>query len=98
MYWTVGAGYQHENIYTSLTYFGSRMNDGDMLHDGALGVQYDLSPACSKSKFVPYAALHYFMTNEKQNANHKITKAGSTTEEAPSNQGILLLTGVKFSF
>ncbi|MFP3020388.1 MAG: porin [Wolbachia sp.] len=98
MYWTVGAGYQHENVYTSLTYFGSRMNDGDMLHDGALGVQYDLSPACSKSKFVPYAALHYFMTNEKQNANHKITKAGSTTEEAPSNQGILLLTGVKFSF
>ncbi|WP_375603859.1 porin [Wolbachia endosymbiont of Anurida maritima] len=98
MYWTVGAGYQHENIYTSLTYFGSRMNDGDMLHDGALGVQYDLSPACSKSKFVPYAALHYFMTNEKQNADHKITKVGSTTEEAPSNQGILLLTGVKFSF
>lgn len=98
MYWTVGAGYQHENIYTSLTYFGSRMNDKDMLHDGALGVQYDLSPACSKSKFVPYAALHYFMTNEKQNADHKITKVGSTTEEAPSNQGILLLTGVKFSF
>ncbi len=98
MYWTVGAGYQYENIYTSLTYFGSRMNDGDMLHDGALGVQYDLSPACSKSKFVPYAALHYFMTNEKQNADHKITKVGSTTEEAPSNQGILLLTGVKFSF
>ncbi|WP_353275818.1 porin [Wolbachia endosymbiont (group A) of Pipizella viduata] len=98
MYWTVGAGYQHENVYTSLTYFGSRMNDGDMLHDGALGAQYDLSPACSKSKFVPYAALHYFMTNEKQNANHKITKAGNTTEEAPSNQGILLLTGVKFSF
>ncbi|WP_353270049.1 porin [Wolbachia endosymbiont (group A) of Myopa testacea] len=97
MYWTVGAGYQYENIYTSLTYFGSRMNDGDMLHDGALGVQYDLSPACSKSKFVPYAALHYFMTNEKQNANHKITKVGSN-EEAPSNQGILLLTGVKFSF
>ncbi len=97
MYWTVGAGYQHENIYTSLTYFGSRMNDGDMLHDGALGVQYDLSPACSKSKFVPYAALHYFTTNEKQNANHKITKVGSN-EEAPSNQGILLLTGVKFSF
>ncbi|WP_353277062.1 porin [Wolbachia endosymbiont (group A) of Agelastica alni] len=97
MYWTVGAGYQYENIYTSLTYFGSRMNDGDMLHDGALGVQYDLSPACSKSKFVPYAALHYFMTDEKQNANHKITKVGSN-EEAPSNQGILLLTGVKFSF
>ncbi|WP_341811928.1 porin [Wolbachia endosymbiont (group A) of Conops quadrifasciatus] len=97
MYWTVGAGYQYENIYTSLTYFGSRMNDGDMLHDGALGVQYDLSPACSKSKFVPYAALHYFMTNEKQNADNKITKVGSN-KEAPSNQGILLLTGVKFSF
>jgi hypothetical protein len=97
MYWTAGAGYQYENVYTSLTYFGSRMNDGDMLHDGALGVQYDLSPACSKSKFVPYAALHYFMTNEKQNANYKITKVGSN-EEAPSNQGILLLTGVKFSF
>uniref|UniRef100_A0A1B0F9F1 Amidohydrolase-related domain-containing protein n=1 Tax=Glossina morsitans morsitans TaxID=37546 RepID=A0A1B0F9F1_GLOMM len=47
MYWTVGAGYQHENIYTSLTYFGSRMNDKNMLHDGALGVQYDLSPACN---------------------------------------------------
>ncbi|UPA55263.1 porin [Wolbachia pipientis] len=97
MYWTAGAGYQYENVYTSLTYFGSRMNDGDMLHDGALGVQYDLSPACSKSKFVPYAALHYFMTNEKQNANYKITKVGSN-KEAPSNQGILLLTGVKFSF
>ncbi|WP_265037003.1 WD0745 family porin [Wolbachia endosymbiont (group A) of Anomoia purmunda] len=95
MYWTVGAGYQHENIYTSLTYFGSRMNDGDMLHDGALGVQYDLSPACSKSKFVPYAALHYFMTNEKGN---DIKLKDKPNDAVPSNQGFLLLTGVKFSF
>lgn len=92
MYWTAGAGYQHENIYTSLTYFGSRMNDGDMLHDGALGVQYDLSPACSKSKFVPYAALHYFMTDEKGALKDQ------QNTDVPSNQGILLLTGVKFSF
>ncbi|MFP3025294.1 MAG: porin, partial [Wolbachia sp.] len=92
MYWTVGAGYQHENIYTSLTYFGSRMNDKDMLHDGALGVQYDLSPACSKSKFVPYAALHYFMTDEKGALKDK------DGADVPSNQGVLLLTGVKFSF
>ncbi|WP_264704909.1 WD0745 family porin [Wolbachia endosymbiont (group A) of Gymnosoma rotundatum] len=92
MYWTVGAGYQHENIYTSLTYFGSKMNDGDMLHDGALGVQYDLSPACSKSKFVPYAALHYFMTDEKGALKDQ------KGTDVPSNQGILLLTGVKFSF
>ncbi|WP_338406156.1 WD0745 family porin [Wolbachia endosymbiont (group A) of Longitarsus flavicornis] len=92
MYWTVGAGYQHENIYTSLTYFGSRMNDGDVLHDGALGVQYDLSPACSKSKFVPYAALHYFMTDEKGALKDQ------KDTDVPSNQGILLLTGVKFSF
>ncbi|XCA33746.1 MAG: porin [Wolbachia endosymbiont of Polyergus mexicanus] len=92
MYWTTGAGYQHENIYTTLTYFGSRMNDGDMLHDGALGVQYDLSPACSKSKFVPYAALHYFMTDEKGALKDQ------QDTDVPSNQGILLLTGVKFSF
>ncbi|MDE5062558.1 WD0745 family porin [Wolbachia endosymbiont of Drosophila tsacasi] len=92
MYWTAGAGYQYENIYTSLTYFGSRMNDGDMLHDGALGVQYDLSPACSKSKFVPYAALHYFMTDEKGALKDQ------KGTDVPSNQGILLLTGVKFSF
>ncbi len=92
MYWTVGAGYQYENVYTSLTYFGSRMNDGDMLHDGALGVQYDLSPACSKSKFVPYAALHYFMTDEKGALKDQ------QNTDVPSNQGILLLTGVKFSF
>ncbi|WP_353288435.1 porin [Wolbachia endosymbiont (group A) of Tromatobia lineatoria] len=92
MYWTVGAGYQHENIYTSLTYFGSRMNDKDMLHDGALGVQYDLSPACSKSKFVPYAALHYFMTNETGKLKDE------SDADVLSNQGILLLTGVKFSF
>lgn len=92
MYWTVGAGYQHENIYTSLTYFGSRMNDKDMLHDGALGVQYDLSPACSKSKFFPYAALHYFMTNETGKLKDE------SDADVPSNQGILLLTGVKFSF
>ncbi len=92
MYWTVGAGDQHENIYTSLTYFGSRMNDKDMLHDGALGVQYDLSPACSKSKFVPYAALHYFMTNETGKLKDE------SDADVPSNQGILLLTGVKFSF
>ncbi|WP_265043157.1 WD0745 family porin [Wolbachia endosymbiont (group A) of Scambus nigricans] len=92
MYWTVGAGYQHENIYTSLTYFGSRMNDKDMLHDGALGVQYDLSPACSKSKFVPYAALHYFMTNETGKLKDE------SDADVPSNQGIFLLTGVKFSF
>ncbi len=92
MYWTVGAGYQYENVYTSLTYFGSRMNDGDMLHDGALGVQYDLSPACSKSKFVPYAALHYFMTDEKGALKDQ------QDTDVPSNQGILLLTGVKFSF
>ncbi len=83
MYWTVGAGYQHENIYTSLTYFGSRMNDKDMLHDGALGVQYDLSPACSKSKFVPYAALHYFMTNETGKLKDE------SDADVPSNQGIL---------
>ncbi len=92
MYWTVGAGYQHENIYTSLTYFGSRMNDKDMLHDGALGVQYDLSPACSKNKFVPYAALHYFMTNETGKLKDE------SDADVPSNQGILLLTGVNFSF
>jgi hypothetical protein len=92
MYWTAGAGYQYENVYTSLTYFGSRMNDGNMLHDGALGVQYDLSPACSKSKFVPYAALHYFMTDEKGALKDQ------QDTDVPSNQGILLLTGVKFSF
>ncbi|MDR1139286.1 MAG: porin [Rickettsiales bacterium] len=97
MYWTAGAGYQYESFYTSLTYFGSKMSDGDKLHDVALGVQYDLSPACSKSKFVPYAALHYFMTDEKQADSYKITKKGSN-EAAPSNQGVLFLTGVKFSF
>ncbi|CCE77798.1 MULTISPECIES: WD0745 family porin [Wolbachia] len=91
MYWTAGAGYQHDNIYTSLTYFGSRMNDKDMLHDVALGVQYDLS-SCNKSKFVPYAALHYFMTDEKGALKDQ------KDAEVPSNTGILLLTGVKFSF
>ncbi|WP_143689828.1 WD0745 family porin [Wolbachia endosymbiont of Nilaparvata lugens] len=91
MYWTAGAGYQYDNIYTSLTYFGSRMNDKDMLHDIALGVQYDLS-SCNKSKFVPYAALHYFMTDEK--GALKDQKGA----EVPSNKGVLLLTGVKFSF
>jgi hypothetical protein len=96
MYWTAGADYQYENVYTSLTYFGSKMNDGDKLHDVALGVQYDLSPACSKSKFVPYAALHYFITDEKQNADHKIEKSGGG--DVPSNQGALFLTGVKFTF
>ncbi|MDR2548112.1 MAG: porin [Rickettsiales bacterium] len=97
MYWTAGAGYQYESFYTSLTYFGSKMSDGDKLHDVALGVQYDLSPACSKSKFVPYAALHYFMTDEKQADSYKITKKNST-DVAPSNKGVLFLTGVKFSF
>jgi|GEM_PF-3566296 len=97
MYWTAGAGYQYESFYTSLTYFGSKMSDGDKLHDVALGVQYDLSPACSKSKFVPYAALHYFMTDEKQADSYKITKKNSN-EVAPSNKGVLFLTGVKFSF
>lgn len=91
MYWTTGAGYQYENVYTSLTYFGSRMNDGDMLHDVALGVQYDLS-SCNKSKFVPYAALHYFRTDEKGALKDQ------KDAEVPSNTGILLLTGVKFSF
>ncbi|MCM1001481.1 MAG: porin [Wolbachia endosymbiont of Melophagus ovinus] len=97
MYWTAGAGYQYESFYTSLTYFGSKMSDGDKLHDVALGVQYDLSPACSKSKFVPYAALHYFTTDEKQADSYKITQANST-DVAPSNKGVLFLTGVKFSF
>lgn len=91
MYWTAGAGYQYDNIYTSLTYFGSRMSDKDMLHDVALGVQYDLS-SCNKSKFVPYAALHYFMTDEKGALKDK------NNADVPSNKGILLLTGVKFSF
>ncbi|MGL9758620.1 MAG: WD0745 family porin [Wolbachia sp.] len=91
MYWTAGAGYQYENVYTSLTYFGSTMNDEDMLHDVALGVQYDLS-SCNKSKFVPYAALHYFMTNEKGALKDQ------KNTDIPSNQGVLLLTGVKFSF
>ncbi|MCA7010223.1 WD0745 family porin [Wolbachia endosymbiont of Tribolium confusum] len=91
MYWTAGAGYQYDNIYTSLTYFGSTMNDKDMLHDIALGVQYDLS-SCNKSKFVPYAALHYFMTDEKSALKDQ------KDAEVPSNTGILLLTGVKFSF
>ncbi|MCM1002242.1 WD0745 family porin [Wolbachia pipientis] len=97
MYWTAGAGYQYESFYTSLTYFGSKMSDGDRLHDVALGVQYDLSPACSKSKLVPYAALHYFTTDEKQANSYKITKANST-DVAHSNKGVLFLTGVKFSF
>lgn len=92
MYWTAGAGYQYDNIYTSLTYFGSRMSDKDMLHDVALGVQYDLSSSCSKSKFVPYAALHYFTTDEKGALKDRSDK------DVPSNKGVLLLTGVKFSF
>ncbi|OCA06815.1 WD0745 family porin [Wolbachia endosymbiont of Trichogramma pretiosum] len=91
IYWTAGAGYQYDNIYTSLTYFGSRMSDEDMLHDVALGIQYDLS-SCNKSKFVPYAALHYFMTDEKGALKDQ------EGTDVPSNQGILLLTGVKFSF
>ncbi|OAM06374.1 MAG: hypothetical protein TV41_02280 [Wolbachia endosymbiont of Dactylopius coccus] len=91
MYWTAGAGYQYDNIYTSLTYFGSRMSDKDMLHDVALGVQYDLS-SCNKSKFVPYAALHYFMTDEQGALKDQ------KGTDVPSNRGILLLTGVKFSF
>lgn len=91
MYWTAGAGYQYDNIYTSLTYFGSRMSNKDMLHDVALGVQYDLS-SCNKSKFVPYAALHYFMTDEQGALKDK------NNDDVPSNKGILLLTGVKFSF
>ncbi|MFP3032056.1 MAG: porin [Wolbachia sp.] len=91
IYWTAGAGYQYDNIYTSLTYFGSRMSDKDMLHNVALGVQYDLS-SCNKSKFVPYAALHYFMTDEKGALKDQ------KGTDVPSNQGILLLTGVKFSF
>lgn len=97
MYWTAGAGYQYESFYTSLTYFGSKMSDGDKLHDIALGVQYDLSPACSKSKFVPYVALHCFTTDEKQADSYKTTKVNST-DVAPSNKGVLFLTGVKFSF
>ncbi|MGL9726314.1 MAG: WD0745 family porin [Wolbachia sp.] len=92
MYWTAGAGYQYENVYTSFTYFGSTMSNKDMLHDFALGVQYDLSSSCSKSKFIPYAALHYFMTDEKDALKDKSSK------DVPSNKGILLLTGVKFSF
>ncbi|WP_341808397.1 hypothetical protein [Wolbachia endosymbiont (group E) of Neria commutata] len=91
MHWTVGAGYQRENIYTSLTYFGSKMNDGDKLHHIALGVQYDLSPACSKSKFIPYATLQYFMTEETGGI-----KLGGAA--VPPNKGAILLTGVKFSF
>lgn len=91
MYWTAGAGYQYDNIYTSLTYFGSRMNDKYMLHDVALGVQYDLS-SCNKSKFVPYAALHYFMTDEKGALKDE------NNADVPSNEGALLLIGVKFSF
>lgn len=91
MYWTAGAGYQYGNIYTSLTYFGSRMSDKDMLHDVALGVHYDLS-SCNQSKFVPYAALHYFMTDEKDALKDK------NNADVPSNKGVLLLTGVKFSF
>lgn len=92
MSWTAGAGYQYENIYTSLTYFGSKMNDGDKLHHIALGVQYDLSPACSKSKFIPYATLQYFMTEEKGGI---ALKGGAAV---PPNKGAILLTGVKFSF
>ncbi|MEY2393137.1 WD0745 family porin [Wolbachia endosymbiont of Tettigetta isshikii] len=97
MYWTAGAGYQYESFYTSSTYFGSKMSDGDKLHDVALGVQYDLSPACSKNKFVPYAALHYFITDEKQADSYKIIQNDSK-KVAPSNKGVLFLTGVKFSF
>ncbi|MDM8335294.1 WD0745 family porin [Wolbachia pipientis] len=97
MYWTAGAGYQYENLYTSLTYFGSKMSDGDKLHDVALGAQYDLSPTYSRSKFVPYATLHYFKTDEVQGKEYKITNKNSQ-EAAPSNQGVLFLTGVKFSF
>ncbi len=96
MYWTVGAGYQYEKVYTSLTYFGSKMNgeEGDKLHDIALGVQYDLSPTGSKSKFVPYAALHVFFTEEKGNNIVLLDK----TSNVPNNKGALLLTGVKFNF
>lgn len=46
----------------------------------------------NKSKFVPYAALHYFMTDEKGALKDK------NNADVPSNKGILLLTGVKFSF
>jgi actin-related protein len=92
MYWTAGAGYQYQDIYGSLTYFGSKMSDGDTLNDVALGVQYDLSPACSKSKFIPYAAAHYFWTKEEG----AITLTDGGKQEP--NKGFLIITGVKFSF
>ncbi|QKX01844.1 porin [Wolbachia endosymbiont of Cruorifilaria tuberocauda] len=88
MYWTAGAGYQYQNIYTSLTYFGSKAGNENKLHDIALGVQYELSPVCSKSKFIPYAVFHYFRTNDK----------GYEEKHTVSNQGVLFLTGVRFSF
>lgn len=34
-----------------------------MLHDFALGIQYNLS-SCNKSNFVPYVELYYFMTEK----------------------------------
>ncbi|QKX02431.1 WD0745 family porin [Wolbachia endosymbiont of Dirofilaria (Dirofilaria) immitis] len=89
MYWTAGTSYQYDNLYTSLTYFGSKTGNGNKLYDIALGVQYDLSSTCSKSKFIPYAVLHYFMTDDK-GYKEKYTAA--------PNQGLLFLTGIRFSF
>ncbi|MDG7056127.1 MAG: hypothetical protein LKM44_01390 [Wolbachia endosymbiont of Meromenopon meropis] len=99
LYWTAGTGYQYDTFYTSLTYFGSTMAGGNQLHDVALGVQYDLSHACSKSKFIPYATLHYFTTDEMQTHNYKFTKGSDANLTSSSNnKGALFLTGVKFSF
>ncbi|WFW29836.1 MAG: porin [Wolbachia endosymbiont of Menacanthus eurysternus] len=97
-YWTAGAGYQYENFYTSLTYFSSKMNDGDKLHDIALGIQYDLSPAYSKSKFIPYAVFHYFTSKEKRDNNHVEKYNQEVNLSSNKEEGGLFLTGVKFSF
>ncbi|MCV3769245.1 MAG: porin [Wolbachia pipientis] len=89
MYWTTGASYQYDNLYTSLVYFGSKTGNGNKLHDIAFGVQYDLSSTCERGKFIPYAVFHYFITDDK---------VYEEKHTAVSNKGVLFLTGVKFSF
>ncbi len=97
MYWTLGASYQYENITTSLTYFGSKMNDGDKLHDISLGAQWNLSPKGSKTEFIPYVALHHFKTEE--DTSHKKERESSENQKSEVfNKGTVVVAGVKFIF
>ena len=95
-YMAVASSYDMGPAKVSTGYYRSYQNpystdadkDGSIMSDINVGVSYNVTHACMKTKFTPYFSYHQFSTKE----NHFVTK------DSDNNSGYVMMLGVKAQF